>query len=386
MKLANKYLVIFLLVLFICPAAPVAALERPYVSADAAILMDGRTGQVLFAKNPHKQRPPASTTKILTALLALEFGNLNDTVTVSPGAARVEGSSIYLEAGEKLKLADLITGALMKSGNDACTAIAEHISGSVEDFAELMNKKAVLLGARNSHFTNPHGLPNRQHYVTAYDLGIIAVQALKNRKFADIVSVREQTIDWPGKDWDRRLTNTNELLWRYHWADGIKTGTTSEAGSCLVSSASKDNRRLVAVVLKSGNRYNDTIKLFEFGFAKFAYRQVAVAGEVFRSVPVQQGMTDRVPVRSGKDLSVLVPRDRPAALEIKSIIKSGLKAPVIEGQKVGTLEVFLDGQMLGKTELLAGTAVPERTWWRLLKKWWEEKIIKGISGILSKTI
>lgn len=375
MEFSGKYrIIIILITLLVFYVRPVYGAEKPYVSADAAILMDARTGQVLFAKNPHKKRAPASTTKIMTALLALELGNPDDIVSISSKAARVEGSSIYLVAGERFKFSDLVIGALIKSGNDACAAIAEHISGSVERFAELMNEKTFLIGARNTNFVNPHGLPAQDHYTTAYDMGLIAVHALRNAKFAEIVSTRERTIKG---DWNRQLTNTNELLWRYHWADGVKTGTTNEAGQCLISSASKDSRRLVAVVLKSYDRYSDSLKLLEYGFANFEHRQVAVAGEVFRSVPVHNGMADRIPVKFTGDLSVLIPRDSPEALEIKSEIIPALTAPVQKGQKVGTIKVYLDGQLMGKSDLVTVAEVPERTWWQIFKKWWAEKNFKG---------
>jgi len=385
LKICGKFMVIFLLILLILQTAPTNAYAagEPYIGADAAVLMDVRTGQVLYAKNLHKKRPPASTTKIMTALLALELGNPGEIVTVSPGAAAVGESSIHLEAGERLTLSDLVSGALMKSGNDACAAIAEHIAGSIDNFADLMNKKAILLGARHTHFVNPHGLPAKNHYTTAYDLGLMAAAALKDEKFAEIVSTREQTIDWPGKAWDRRLKNTNKLLWKYLWADGVKTGTTREAGQCLVASAAKDSRHLVAVVLKSSDRYGDTIKLFEYGFANYEHRQVAVAGEVFRSVPVTGGTTDRVKAVFAGDLAVLAPLDRPEALEIKTVIYPGLTAPVKKGQKVGMMKISINGRAAGYSDLVAGAAVPESGWWNMFINWWAEKKFKGILSIFS---
>ena len=369
MKSEHRYLILIVIILLICQTVPAYAAGEPYVSADAAVLMDARTGQVLYERNPHKRRAPASTTKIMTALLALEIGRMDQLVTVSPQAARVEGSSIYLQQGEQISFADLVSGALIKSGNDACAAIAEYIAGGIGGFAELMNLKAIAIGAWDTHFVNPHGLPAREHYTTAYDLGLIAVHALRNEKFAEIVSTREKTIDGPGEGWDRRLTNTNQMLWKYNWADGVKTGTTSEAGQCLVTSASKDSRRLVAVVLRSGDRYVDTIKMLEYGFDNFEHRQVTVAGEVLRMLPVREGMSDRVAVKFAADLAVLVPKNRPEALEIETEITPTLAAPVLKGQKVGMLKVNVDGRTIGNVELVASAAVPERTWWRMFKKW-----------------
>ncbi|KNZ69321.1 serine-type D-Ala-D-Ala carboxypeptidase [Thermincola ferriacetica] len=334
---------------------------QPAVSADAAVLMDANTGQVLYAKNAHKRRPPASTTKILTGILALDMGNPAETVVVSPRAAAVGESSIYLSAGEKLTLDELIQGALMKSGNDACAAIAEHIGGSIEMFSQLMNLKAKMLGAWNSNFINPHGLPAKNHYSTAYDLALIARYAMQNQRFAEIVAQKEKEIDWYGQSWNRHLKNTNKLLWRYIWADGIKTGTTKAAGQCLVSSASKDCRKLIAVVLKSGDRYGDSIQLFEYGFNNYYYQQVAVAGEYFGYADVQNGLYPKVQLAFKSDLGVLVPKDRPGSLEKRLVLERKPQAPVKAGQTLGWMEVNIDRQRVGRVELVALNEVPENS-------------------------
>lgn len=323
-----KIIITILVVIFffgITSEAPAA--EITGISADAAILMDARTGQVLFAKEPFKKRPPASTTKVLTALTAIETGSLNDMVKVSERAAGTEGSSIYLSEGETLTLSDLLYGALMKSGNDACVAIAEHIAGSVDRFARLMNIRALAMGTLNTHFTNPHGLPDEEHYTCAYDLAVIARHALENKKFSEIVETRDKVIDWPGQEWDRKLHNTNRLLWSYLWADGVKTGTTDAAGKCLIASASKDNRRLIAVVPHSGDRWGDCIRLFEYGFNQYEYSQVAVAGEQYRMLQVQNGVQEEFPVLYESDLGILIPSDDSGALEIRPEIRAYPRLP-----------------------------------------------------------
>lgn len=346
-----------------------------HLSADAAVLMDARTGQVLLAKNPHKRRPPASTTKILTGIIALEMGKLDEVVEVSPRAAAVGESSIYLDAGEKLTLNELVQGALMKSGNDACAAIAEHVGGDIETFAQLMNFKARVLGAWNSNFINPHGLPNDNHFTTAYDLGMIARYAVKNQRFSEIVSQKEQEIDWYGQSWNRHLKNTNKLLWSYIWADGIKTGTTRAAGPCLVSSASKDNRRLIAVVLNSGDRWGDSVRLFEWGFNNFYYQQVAVAGEYYGEIKVDNGLAAKAHLAFKEGYGVLVPRDNPKALEKRLVLKRKVKAPVKAGQTLGWMETVVNGEKVGKVELVAIKDIPEDTLINKLLYWFQGKIM-----------
>ncbi|MCL4440213.1 MAG: D-alanyl-D-alanine carboxypeptidase [Firmicutes bacterium] len=343
--------------------------SQPYLSGDAAILMDAKTGQVLYAKNPFKKRPPASTTKVMTALLAIETGRLNDTVTISPKAARTEGSSMYLSTGEVFTMSDLLYGALLKSGNDACVAIAEHIAGSVEGFAVLMNIKALAIGALNTNFVNPHGLPDENHYTCAYDLALIARRALANRTFSDIVSTKDRLIDLPGNGWDRRLENTNQLLWRYLWADGVKTGTTNAAGQCLVSSASKGSRQLVAVVLRSGDRWTDSITMFEYGFNHYEYSQVAVAGAGVGNYKVLDGVEEYMPVAYGADLGVLVPVQNPKALTKRVSIQPDITAPVKKGQVIGEASYFANGCFAGKVNLVSAADIERQGLWHRLKKW-----------------
>lgn len=257
---------LFLLAFF--SLAPVYAGE-PQVAAKAAIVIDAAGGQILYAKSAHTPMPPASTTKIMTALLAVEEGDLEAQVVISPRAAAVGEASIYLQAGETLTLEELIKGALIPSGNDAAWAIAEEMAGSVELFAVLMNRKAFALGAFNTNFVNPNGLPAVNHYTSAYDLALMARKAMDNPKFREVVATRQDWISYNNGEARRYLKNTNRLLWSYPGADGVKTGTTREAGSCLVASASQNGRRLIAVVLNSTNRYGDAARLLDYGFTLF---------------------------------------------------------------------------------------------------------------------
>lgn len=246
-------------------AIPVEA-AGPRVTADSALLIEVEDGRILWEKQSHQPRPPASTTKVLTALMALEMGDGEEEVVISQRAGNTGESSINLFPGEKTKLGVLITGALVRSGNDACVAISEHIAGSEEMYTLWMTAKARLLGAKNSQFFNTHGLPNKQHLSSAYDLAAIARYAVRNPEFSQIVKQKTAHLD-NREGWPKTIRNTNRLLWSYPFADGVKTGTTNAAGKCLVASATKGNRRLIAVVLHSDDRVGDCLRMFEYGFS-----------------------------------------------------------------------------------------------------------------------
>ena len=218
------------------------------INARSAIVMDFESGRVLFEKNAYQKRPMASTTKVMTAIVALENGNLDDHVTVSRNAASIHGSLMHLGAGETLTLRELMYGLLLCSGNDAAIAIAEHIGGSVDGFLEMMNNKAKEIGAINTNFTSPHGLDGVGHYSTAYDMALITRYALKIPVFNEIVKTTSIQIG------NRYLHNTNEMLTSYQGADGVKTGYTGKAGRCLITSATRDGRRFISVVLFCDSR------------------------------------------------------------------------------------------------------------------------------------
>ncbi len=262
---------LFILLYFMSSVKVYANSDYPSIFAKSAIVIDQETGRVLYEKNSHEKLPMASTTKIMTLLVALEKGNLKDIVTVSKRAASVGGSSIWLSPGEKIDMESLLYGLMLNSGNDAATAIAEHIGGSVENFAKIMNEKAKEIGAYDTHFVTPSGLDIGidDHYTTAYDLALITRYAFRYPKFAEIVSTKEKTIPWEGKEWDRYLRNKNKLLWIYEGADGVKTGFTNKAGRCLVSSATREGRRFIAVVLNSPPMWEDSIKILDYAFSKY---------------------------------------------------------------------------------------------------------------------
>lgn len=268
MKKAVIYFVLMAVIFGASGASGIEAKVYPNPAACSAILLDSNTNRVLYAKNSNLRMAPASTTKIMTAILILERLNLNNTVIIGPSAAGQEGSSMHLKNKERKTVRELLYGLLLVSGNDSATALAEAAAGSETKFAKLMNDKAKQLGMVNTHFVNASGLPDPNHYSTAYDLAILTRYAMKNPSFAKIVSTKEKIVSGPGNGETRHLINHNKLLWKYKYTTGVKPGYTLAAGGCLVSSASKDGSNLIEVVLKTSYIYEDSIQLFEYGFAR----------------------------------------------------------------------------------------------------------------------
>ncbi len=254
-------------------------------SAKAAITIEAQTGISLYEKNADEQLPMASTTKIMTALVALENADINQTFTVSETACKVEGTQIGLLAGDQISLNDLLHMLMMKSANDAAQTIAENISGSLEAFAELMNERAKQMGLTHTHFENPHGLPSDNHYTTARELALIAAEALKNDTFAQIVSTKKKKLDYHGLV----IENSNRLLSSYEYTTGVKTGFTKAAGRCLVTSAKKDGVTLINVTLNDGNDWQDHTEMFEESFRRVSSYTLYEAGQYSITVPVLNG-------------------------------------------------------------------------------------------------
>ena len=270
------------------------------INASSAILIDSDTGKILYEKSAYEKREPASTTKIMTALLTLEHTKLDDIATVSSDAITSVPSgysSDLLKMGEELTIEDLLYALLLPSSNEAANVLAMHVAGSVDSFASMMNTKAVELGCKNTHFTNPNGVHDEDHYTTAYDLAIIAREAMKNDTFKKIVSTASYTLPSTNKysRIDRTLISTNDLIKKqsdnyYEYAIGIKTGFTTPAKNCLVSSAVKDGKTLIAVVLGAStdnNRYTDAKTLLNYGFDNFSKKDIVKAGSVVSTVEVK---------------------------------------------------------------------------------------------------
>ena len=322
----------------------------PYVTAHSAILIDAQTGDVLYERDAHKKRPIASTTKILTAILAIELADLDEITVVSEKADRVGESSLYLNKGEKIKLGELLEGALLRSGNDACVAIAEQTAGSLDEFIQLMNKKAIALGAYNSNFVNPHGLPANNHYSTAYDLALIARYAMENPVFSEIVAQKYSVVSFEEPSRSESIKNTNKLLWNYPLADGIKTGTTNAAGKCLVASASNEGRRLICVVLNAPDRFGDAQRLLQWGLNNSEIVQLGEKGDQIANY-ISSGL--KVPAVLAEDAKICIEKDKVQAIKAKIQLKQSLYPPIKAGDVLGDYHILLDGKIVKTIPLLA---------------------------------
>lgn len=371
MNKVSKIFIFLSITLCLIPRTALAA--GPSTAARGAVLMEVETGRVLYEKNPHEKMPMASTTKIMTAILALEKGNLSDVVTVSRNASGVEGSSIYLAVGEQLTLEQLLYGLMLRSGNDAAVAIAEHIAGSVEEFAKMMNEKAREIGAYNTNFVNPHGLHHEDHYTTAYDLALISSYAMKNPKFVEIASTKYYKIPWPGQPWDRVLKNKNALLWDYEGANGIKTGYTKASGRCLASAALRDGMQLVCVVINCQPWFDDSMAILDYGFKEFRSHEVLSAGDKLGTIPVKNGFEEQVEILLNEDIVLPIREGEEKKINVKLECPESLTAPVKAGDKVGYVKVSLGSDLEITKELYAASSVEENTFrsniWRIIRSW-----------------
>ena len=356
-----------------------AKAESVDVSATSAIVLEASTGRILYEKNAHEKMPMASTTKVMTALVALDYGNLSDIVTVSKNASGVEGSSIWLSAGEKMTLSDMLYGLMLASGNDAAVAIAEHVGGSLDGFVELMNKKAQEIGAYNTHFANPNGLPAEGHYTTAFDLALICARAMQNENFCEIVKTQYKTLPWEGHEWDRVVKNKNKILWNYEGGNGIKTGYTKEAGKCLTAAAQRDSMQLVSVVLSAPDMFNDCMALMDYGFKNYNNRVIMETGEYIGDVAVEDGTEDSFSVYTDKDIIYPLTDTEYEQIKRRVHLEEMVKAPVSMGQLVGTIDLWLGENRLYSVELKSVYQIGENSYEynlnRLLKFWMNGRML-----------
>ncbi len=334
--------------------------KQPLLNCFAAILVEWHTGTILFQQNAFERVHPASLTKMMTGLLALERGRLEDVVRVSRLAASQPGSSMHLEENDAFTLEDLLYGLMLNSGNDAAWAIAEHIGETAGNFFRMMNKRAREIGAINTRFANPHGLTDPNHYTTAFDLTLIAKTCLRHPYFNHLIATKEKDVIEADKGVKTALCNTNRLLWMYVGADGVKTGTTESAGQCLVASATRNGMRLLAVVLDSGDRWSDAANLLEFGFAEFRLARFARAGETLLSLPTRGSFSKTAPVVCAGDLSACVPRYA-TGLSLEVDLPKAIRAPHAAGTVVGKVCIRLGQNVVGSCDLVLGEWVSART-------------------------
>lgn len=348
-----------------------ASAEEVGTSAAACIIIDEASGRMLLSHNAEAPLPMASTTKVMTALLALELGDLNASVTCSRSAFGVPGTSIYLAEGETLTLREMLYGLMLASGNDAATAIAEHIGGSVADFCRMMTQRAAELGCTNTVFLTPHGLPCEGHYTTAHDLALIARQAMQNETFREIVSTTRATIPWEGRAYDRVLNNKNKLLTSYEGATGIKTGYTRKAGRCLVFGAERDGMRIIGVVLNCANWFDEAARLMDLAFARYESVTLLEGGDTVGEVHISHGEDSTVQAVLSADLTGVVAKGTISQIEID--LADEAEAPIQAGQQLGTARLTAGGAVIAETALVAAKDVarddfPAR-WTRYWRNW-----------------
>ena len=322
------------------------------IRARAALVYDTKYDKILYAKNIDDRLPNASTTKILTAIVAYENANMNDLVTVSEKAARIGGSTINLRKGNKVLLGDLMKGLLICSGNDAAIAIAEYVGGSVENFCNMMNQKALELGATNTHFVTPHGLDNDDHYTTARDLSIFASYLLKIPYLAEIVDTQYTTIKID--DNTRELRTTNEMLGIYPNAKGVKTGYTGKAGRCLVTAIESGDRELITVVLgcdTKKQRTSESIWLIHYGYTEF--EKVDIYQNMKRDfiISVEKATSSNYHVNVVTEKYDVLPVGSADKIEYAYQLEKDLVAPLEKGEKIGEISVILEGKVLDTLEL-----------------------------------
>lgn len=338
------------------PQEAIATPSAPNLQGTGYILIDVNSGRILAEKNSDTRMPPASLTKLMTMYIvsnALKQGQIHfdDKVLISSKAWKTEGSRMFVKVNDEVPVKDLMQGVIVESGNDAAVALAEHIGGTEETFTNLMNQQASRLGMTNSHFMDSTGLPNKDHYSSAHDLARLSMAYIRNFP-EDYNFYSEKWFTYNGI----RQPNRNRLLWRYQYADGLKTGHTDEAGYCLVASAKKDGMRLISVVLGEPNdnaRTEDSIRLLTYGFRFFETHKIYNAQSPLVQARVWQGQQAEVPLGVAEDMYVTVPTGQFKKLQASLQLNNPMKAPITKGQVYGTLNIILNNQVIASKPLIA---------------------------------
>lgn len=368
-------LIVFVISLLLSNIEAFSADDNVSVSADSAILICSDTGKVLYAKNEREKRPMASTTKIMTALLALEYSESdNKDVTITDEMIRTEGSSMGLMPGYVISIENIVKGMMMCSGNDAANTLAYAVAGSKEEFSKLMNERAIQLGMNDTHFVTPSGLDDEDHYSTAYDMAILGAYAMENKAFSNIVSQKSMKVKFVNPGEVRTYKNHNRLLSLYDGCIGIKTGFTKKAGRCLVSCAERDGARLVAVTLRAPSDWDDHQKMYDYGFSKV--RNVELNEEETRfSVNVVGALDEQITVSGSKTSATILNEDLE---KIKRSVElpSFVYAPITQGQVLGRIVYSIDGEIIAVNNLTSTKDEP------LIEK--KKSFFERIFGFLKK--
>lgn len=339
----------------------VSALGEDEITAPSAVLMEPSTKKILFEKNPHDIRPCASITKVMTLILvfeAIESGKLDytDLITSSAHAASMGGSDIWLEEGESMTVDHMIKAVVVASANDAAVALAEAISGTEEEFVNKMNEKAKVLGMNDTTFKNCNGLDEEGHLTSAYDVALMSAELITHEKIFDYSSIWIDTL----RGGETQIVNTNKLLKSYKGITGLKTGTTSGAGSCMSATAERDGMSLVAVVLgcdTGTSRFSDAAKLMDYGFANYMVKELTLAGGVITPVKVKSGMKPVTGVTCDISKSALLPKSGNAEIESKITVAEELEAPVEAGTKVGKVSFLYEGSTVDEFDIVTTESV-----------------------------
>lgn len=364
----KRWLILIVIAVCLFPAA--SASETLSVAAKGAVLIDGTSGRVLFRQNADEMLPMASTTKIMTALIALESCSLDETVVAGKNAVGVEGTSIYLSEGESLSMEHMLYGLMLRSGNDAAVAIAEHVSGSVPAFVEKMNARAQALNA-DAHFVNPNGLPASGHAASALGMARIMRAAMQIDEFRTITATERKIIPWVGNEFSRVLENKNRLLSTYDGANGGKTGYTKTAGRCLVFSAERDGLFLIGTVLNCPTWFDTAAEMLDYGFENFRMQESLARGQSVGEITVFGGASGKVRVVAGETLSAAIPVGARAVLRYD--YDENISAPIRKGDVVGAARLIVSGDVVGECPLIADSDEPvwnlAESIRRLLRNW-----------------
>lgn len=334
------------------------------LNAKSAILMEESTGNILYESNPDERLPIASVTKVMTMLLIMEAVDsgkisLDDMVTVSENAMSYGGSTMFLETGEQLTVNDMLKGIAVASANDGCVAMAEHLAGSESAFVDMMNEKAKELGMENTHFMNTNGLDEEDHYSSARDVAIMSRELMKHETIFNYTSIWMDTL----RGGKFQLANTNKLIRFYDGANGLKTGSTSKALCCLSAAAKRNDMQLIAVVLgapTSAERFASAKSLLDYGFANYAVNTQITAGDEVQKIAVEKGVDKEVDVVAGDSCSTLVKKGQEDNITKEIKIDETITAPIETGQKIGTMTISRDGEVIADIDLNASSAVEKK--------------------------
>ncbi len=380
--------IVIALVFILAACIPATAVARtgkgstgpPSLNAPSAILINAKTGDVLWQKNPDDKKPMASTTKIMTAILAIENRSLGETVTVNGDVVSISGNGLELTPGEQIRLEDLLYALLLNSANNAAVAIADYIDGSLPKFIERMNAKAKELGAANTNYTSPHGLVDEDeqgliiHFSTARDLATIARYAMRNKTFATIVGTKQRTLNKdPAKPIN--IVNRNRLLWTCPGANGVKTGYTNDAGRCLVASAQREGVSLITVILGEKSEdaiFKESATLLDYGFSLYEKKRLIFKDVIYKTVKLSYGK--KVNLSASSDVDAVIKRT--VKINVKIDIKPNIRIPIKKGTALGKISILQSGKPVATSSLVADETIPKPSFWEIISFYWRRLLGK----------